>query len=130
VNCAGNLVIRGARGTAPWRVGLRNTRPKGPSDVLGYVLEDRAEAIATRGEDDPEARLTGVRSVTVVAPDAPAAAQAANALYAAGADWPALAQKLGVKEAVAVDAAGQISVTEPLAGRVKFLHDPPLKTLP
>jgi hypothetical protein len=130
VNFAGNLVVRGRRGNAPWRIGLRNTRARGANDVIGYLLEDRAEAIATRGEDDPGAATRGLRSISVTAADAPAAAKAADALYAAGPGWPALAQKLGAAQAVAVDAAGQISVTSELAKRVKFLHDPPLNTLP
>ena len=136
LNFGGTLVTRGKRGTAPWRLGIRNTRAKGANDVTGYLLEDRDEALATRGEDDgvidPRAAASpqGLRLVGVVAPDAPSAAVAAQALFIAGPGaWPALAGQLAV-EALAVDKDGRISVTKGLAERVKYLHGEKPTVLP
>lgn len=125
------LVTRGKHGNAPWRVGVRKPRGKGPDDVLAYLLEDRDEALSSYSEDEPGAPSSGLRSITVVAADAPKAAQGAKALFASGAElWPAAAERRGIAQALAVDADGAITVTKALGERLKFMPGQRLKTLP
>jgi thiamine biosynthesis lipoprotein len=116
--------------------------------VLGYLLDDRSEALTTRGDDenffeaagrryhsllDPRtgAPARGLRAVTVVAIDGPAAAAAAQALFVAGPDhWRELARKLGIEQAMAVSESGEISATQALHDRLKLLHDAQARVLP
>jgi len=108
-----NLVVRGRRGNAPWRVGLRDPRGQQPDDALAYLLADRDEAVASHGSD---------RVVTVLAPDGVAATAAAQALHAAGPGWPALARERGLEQVLVVEADGAIEATKALNGRLKFLR--------
>lgn len=141
VNFGGVLRTRGARGAAPWRVGLRNPRARGPSELIAYVLTTADEAVSTRGDNerffeaqgvrfhdvlDPRtgAPAQGLQSVTVIAPDAATAAIASQALFVAGpGGWRDLARTLGVAQAMAVTADGQVKITAALNQRLKFLKD-------
>ena len=141
LNFGGSLRTRGARGNAPWRIGLRNPRAKGPNDVLAYVLTDRDEALTTRGDDelffeqggaryhhilDPRsgAPAQGLQSATVISADGQSAAVAAQALFVAGpGGWRDLARQLGADQALVVTADGDIKLTAALNQRLKFLHD-------
>jgi thiamine biosynthesis lipoprotein len=141
INFGGVLRTRGQRGTAPWRIGLRNPRARGASDVLAYVLTGADEAVSTRGDDerffesggqryhdvlDPRtgAPAPGLQSVTVIAPDAVSAAVASQALFVAGpGGWRDLARTLAVAQAMVVTAGGDIKVTAALNQRLKFMRD-------
>jgi len=141
INFGGTLRTRGQRGTAPWRVGLRHPRARGPNEVLAYVLTSQDEAISTRGDDelffedqgqryhhvlDPRtgAPAQGLQSVTVIAPDAATAAVASHALFVAGpGGWRDLARTLGVAQAMVVTSSGDIKVTAALNQRLRFLND-------
>ena len=107
-----NLVVRGRRGDAPWRIGLRNPRG-GPEDAVAYLLADRDEAVAGFGT---------APVVTVLEPDGATAARHARSLAALGGGWPEAARKQGIAQAMAVDGSGAVSVTPDLAKRLKFLH--------
>lgn len=127
----GTLLVRGKRGNAPWRVGVRKPGARGPDDVLAYLLEDRAEALCTRHDEMRGAPVSGLRQVTVVAADAPTAAQAAEALFAAGPDrWREQARQLGIEQALAIGATGEIAVTQALGDRLKFLHSAQPRVVP
>jgi hypothetical protein len=108
-----NLVVRGRRGNGPWRVGLRNPRGTRPDDALAYLLADRDEAVASHG---------GERVVTVIGADGVAATAAAQALHAAGQQWPELARQRGLDQVMVVEADGAIHVTKALNDRLKFLR--------
>lgn len=116
-----NLVVRGRRGGAPWRVGLRNPRGRLPDDALAYLLADRDEAVASHGTD---------RVVTVLGADGVAAAAAAQALHAAGAQWPELARQRGFDQVMVVEPDGAITLTKALNGRLKFLRGATPQVLP
>lgn len=139
VNAGGNLRTAGRRGGAPWRIGIRHPRGRTPDEVMAYVLTERDEALMTSGDYeryfehdgrryhhllDPRsgAPAQGLWSVTVAHPDAAWADAASTALFVAGPDgWREAARRLGVDEALAVTAAGEIQVTAALAARLKFL---------
>jgi len=141
INFGGILRTRGQRGTAPWRVGLRNPRARGPNDALAYILTAEDEAISTRGDDerffedqgrryhdvlDPRtgAPADGLQSVTVIAPDAASAAVASQSLFVAGpGGWRDLARTLAIAQVMVVTADGRIRVTAALNQRLKFLRD-------
>ncbi len=112
IRYGGNLVVRGRRGDAPWRVGLRDPR-RGPADAMAYLLADRDDAVVTLGE---------LPVVTLVGADARRAAAAAPGLLAAGKNWPELARQQGFDQVIAVDASGAVTVTPDLAKRLKFLN--------
>ncbi|GAA1263824.1 hypothetical protein GCM10009634_03870 [Saccharothrix xinjiangensis] len=122
VNAGGDVATAGG----PWRVGVRHP---GRPDRLCAVLEVTDRAVATsgryeRGDHVVDARtgapVTGLLSLTVVAPtltEADATATAAFALGAAGVGW--AASRPGC-EVHAVDAAGRVHRTPglPVAGAV------------
>lgn len=117
-----NLVTRGQRGNAPWRVGLRKPRGTAPDDALAYLLADRDEAIASYGE---------TRVVTVIGPDGPAAAANAQTLFAAPpAEWRELARRLGLEQVMVVEETGDVTVTRALSERLRFLHGATARVLP
>jgi thiamine biosynthesis lipoprotein len=112
LRCGGNLVVRGRRGNAPWRVGLRD--PQGRFEAIAYLLADRDEAVASVGE---------ARAVTVLGPAGPAAAaQAAELAAAPPGAWRELARQGGIEQAMVVEADGSVSVTKALNERLKFFR--------
>ena len=148
VNAGGNLRAAGRRGRAPWRIGIRQPRGTSPADVMAYVLTDRDEAIMTSGDYerffehggrryhhvlDPRtgAPAEGLRSVTVAHTDAAWADAASTALFVAGpAGWREMARQLGIEQALAVTAGGEILVTEAFHRRLKFFGDARPRVVP
>jgi FAD:protein FMN transferase len=144
VNAGGNLRTAGARGKAPWRIGIRHPRGRTPDEVLAYLLAEGDEALITSGDYeryfehggrryahilDPRTGLpaSGLQSVTVAHADTAWADVASTALFVAGAEgWREAAAALGVEQALVVTAAGEIVVTRALARRLKFMrgHEP------
>jgi thiamine biosynthesis lipoprotein len=138
VNAGGNLRTAGKHGGAAWRIGIRHPRGKSPDEVIAWMLEDRDEAIMTSGDYeryfefqgarychilDPAAGAPaqGLESVTVVHGDAAWADAASTALFVAGPQhWREAAQALGVEQALAVTASGELQVTAALHARLKY----------
>jgi hypothetical protein len=120
IRFGGHLVVRGRRGNAPWRIGLRNPRG-GPDDAVAYLLADRDEAVATFG-DRPV--------ITVLDADGPSAAANAATLAGAGREWPKLARQQALAQVMSVDAEGTVTVTPELNQRLKFLHGITPRVLP
>lgn len=119
LNFSGHAVTAGRRGSAPWRLGLRHPRPRGPEDALAYVLAGDREAVATRLGTAP----AGLQQVSVFAADAATAAAGAEALLAAGpALWRAQARARQIDRALVMLPDGTVETTEALAPRLKFPH--------
>ena len=140
VNAGGDLRAIGAKGGTPWRIGIRN--PRGPGAIA--VLEVAGdESVFTSGDYeryfewegvryhhiiDPRTGrpATGIASATVIHRDATTADAAATALMVAGPDeWPAVAARMGIDEAMIVTPAMTVAVTPAMEGRVRLTVDPP-----
>lgn len=136
LNLGGNLAAMGhAGGSAgrPWIVGIRD--PWGPGLVASLATQGR-EAVVTSGTyerwrragDECVAHVinpasgepaAGLVNVTVVHADAALADAASTALLVAGPGrWRAVAQRMGVREAMAIDGQGRIEVTPSLQRRL------------
>lgn len=140
VNAGGDLRAIGAKGEQPWRVGIRHPRGGG---VLASLAMRGDESVVTSGDYerffehegkryhhilDPRTGYParGLTSVTVVHESAAAADAAATALFVAGPDgWAAVAKAMGVTQAMVVDEAGVVRITEALAERIHFETEPP-----
>ncbi|GAB2179969.1 FAD:protein FMN transferase [Denitratisoma sp. agr-D3] len=141
VNIGGNIMALGSKGGKPWRVGLQHPRSTNPLAAL--ELRD-GEAIGTSGDYQRYFELDGRRyshlidprtgvpataseSLSVLIPPGPKAGMwsdaASKPLFIAGDDWPRLAAKLGVSQALRVAADGRIQVTAAFRARLSF--DPP-----
>jgi thiamine biosynthesis lipoprotein len=146
VNIGGNIIALGQRGNRPWRVGIQH--PRKPGAIAELDLHD-GEAIGTSGdyqryfvlEDEPGGRrychivdprtgypAQGVQAVTVVVPKGPAAGirsdVASKPIFIAGlAGWRQAAEKMGINDALLIDAGGKITVTKALAKRLRFTDE-------
>lgn len=143
VNIGGNIIALGRKGDRPWRVGIQHPRRGGALATLD--LHD-GEAIGTSGDyqrffevagrrychliDPRNGRpAQGVQAVTVIArgPQAGVASDVASKpLFIAGPDgWRAMAERLGVVEALLIDADGRVALTEAMAARLAWEGEPP-----
>jgi thiamine biosynthesis lipoprotein len=145
VNVGGNILALGRRGNTPWRVGLEDPRgTAGAADLLGTIELADGEAIGTSGDYrryyvvdgkryshiiDPRNGypVSGVRSVTVLAPPRPGAGALSDAaskpLFIAGvAGWKEAAEGLGIRQALLIDDAGELHVTPDLLRRLRSVY--------
>ncbi|MGH8510970.1 MAG: FAD:protein FMN transferase, partial [Gammaproteobacteria bacterium] len=139
LNAGGDLRAYGGRGVRPWHIGIRHPRAPG---VFASVEIETDESILTSGDYerffiynrkryhhviDPRTGYPARKAVcaTVIHPSAAIGDATATALLVAGPDhWEALAQTMGIEEAMLVDAAGNIHVTPKLRERIRFHVDP------
>ena len=145
INIGGNVLALGSKGGTPWRVGIQH--PRAPSPLATLELRD-GEAIGTSGDYqryfelggrryshliDPRsgAPAVGTRAVTVlIAPRAAGGGTgmwsdvASKPLFVAGADWQRLATKLGISQALRIDAAGHLEMTDAMRQRLKMEDSP------
>ncbi len=139
----GQVLAAGERredGGRPWRVGIRDPRG-GPEDSFAVV--DVVDAsVSTSGDYeryfvadgvryhhiiDPRTGWPskGLRSVTVISPDAVLADALSTGIMVMGAEKGlALAERLEGVEAVLVDDRGKVETTSGLRGRLTVLHPP------
>ena len=138
VNIGGNIIALGSKGKIPWRVGIQAPRSSGPMATLDLR---NGEAIGTSGDYQRYFELNGRRYCHLIDPRSGAPAQATEAvsilippgsqagawsdaatkpLFIAGPDWPAMARKTGVDQAMRVDSQGHIQITAALKSRLKF----------
>lgn len=143
INIGGNVLALGSRGDRPWRVGIQHPRRAGAIATL--ELHD-GEAIGTSGDYqrffeldgqrychliDPRSGrpVQGVQAVTVIArgPQAGVVSDVASKpLFIAGPSaWQAMAERLGIAEALLVDAAGRVDLTPAMAARITWEGEPP-----
>ena len=144
VNIGGNVLALGTRDGAgtPWRIGIQHPRPQGVGGAPLASLELRdGEAIGTSGDYhryfevagqrychllDPRSGFpaTGTQAVTVLIAPGPSAGMRSDALskpvFIAGAEWRAMAQRLGVAAVLKVGAEGTASATPAMQARLKI----------
>ena len=138
INIGGNILALGAKGRAPWRVGIQHPRKAGALATL--ELKD-GEAIGTSGDYQRYFETEGKRfchlidprtgwpadrtqAVTVIAQGEHAGTLsdvASKPLFIAGPEaWPRLAGRLGIGEVLFVAADGAVSATRTMAGRLTW----------
>jgi len=131
-----------------WRVGILD--PRGEGVLAGLAVAD-GECLLTSGDYEryfehqgkryhhllhPEHGYParGTASATVIAQDCARADAAATALFVAGPDeWPLIAARMGIEQAMIVTDDGQVEVSPKLAPRLEFPHRQPRireRTLP
>lgn len=147
INIGGNVMALGKHGKRPWRVGIQHPRQAGAIALLD--LHD-GEAVGTSGDYqryfeyqgkrychllDPRSGqpVQGVQAVTVLTRGAQAGVRSdvtSKPLFISGvAGWRAMADKMGVREAMFIDGAGRISVTADLARRLQWSAGVPAATV-
>jgi thiamine biosynthesis lipoprotein len=138
INIGGNIYALGSKGGTPWRVGLQH--PRGAAPLASLELRE-GEAIGTSGDYQRYFEIDGQRychlidprsgepsrasqALTILIPPGPEAGMLSDAeskpLFIAGDDWLRLAHKLGITQALRVDANGRVQVTAALKARLKF----------
>ena len=138
INIGGNVMALGSKGGQPWRIGIQH--PRKPETLAAVDLHD-GEAIGTSGDYQRYFELDGERlchlidprsgepvrhtqSLTVLMPAGPDAGARSDAdskpLFIAGRDqWQALAQRMGVSQALRVDADGSMDMTAAMRARLR-----------
>lgn len=144
INIGGNVMALGDKNGTPWRIGIRHPRASGFLATL--ELRD-GEAIGTSGDYqryfeldgrryshllDPRTSepATGTQALSVLISPGPSPLRGgigmrsdalSKPLFVAGADrWLAMASRLGVAQALRVDADGTVTVTAGLASRLTW----------
>ncbi len=138
INIGGNIISMGQHGDSPWRVGIQDPRKSGALAVL--ALHD-GEAIGTSGDYqryfmlgekrychliDPKSGypMQGIQAVTILTrgPHAGVLSDAASKpLFIGGfSRWRMMAERTGIKDAMLVDAAGEIHLTRSLQKQIEF----------
>ncbi len=138
INIGGNVMALGRKGDAPWRVGIQH--PRKPESMATVDLRD-GEAIGTSGDYQRYFELDGERmchlidprsgqpvrhteSLTVLMPAQSGAGARSDAdskpLFIVGrASWQALAARMGVVNALRVDADGSVEATPGMQARMQ-----------
>ncbi|MEI7843284.1 MAG: FAD:protein FMN transferase [Gallionellaceae bacterium] len=140
INIGGNVLALGAHGSRSWRVGIQH--PRKPGALATMELHD-GEAIGTSGDYqryfeigdqrychviDPRSGypVTGVQAVTIVTKGEHAGLlsdAASKPLFISGAQgWRLAAQRMGLAEALLIDAAGVVHLTADLQKRLEFTN--------
>jgi len=159
INIGGNVMALGDKGGTPWRVGIQHPRAAAPLATLelrdGEAIGtsgDYQRYFEVDGKRychllDPRSGrpAEGTQAVTVLIAPRPGAPQeyflrgagalsdaASKPLFVAGpAEWRGLARRLGVEQALRIDAAGAMQVTAALRQRLTLLaKDVPVADLP
>jgi len=140
VQAGGDLLVKGRKGEAPWRVGIRD--PRGPDGDFFAVAPIRDAAFSTAGDYERGFVKDGVRyhhildprtgkpanacrSVTILAPDALTADEIDDAIFILG---PEEGMKLLDKHpgagAVIVDKDNKVHISANLKNVVEIVHPP------
>jgi len=138
INIGGNILALGQHGKRPWRVGIQHPRK---SAALATIDLHDGEAVGTSGDYqryfmlgkmryshliNPRSGypMQGVEAVTILTSGAHAGVMsdaASKPLFLTGAGgWREAARKMGVSEAMLVDAQGAIHITAELQKRLEF----------
>lgn len=135
VNAGGDVRVIGRRGDRKWSIGIQAPRA---AELLGRIELHSGEAVFTSGDyerffdaDDerhhhllsPRSGLpaTHTQAVTVIAESGALADAAATAIFVSGpAEWRTIAQSLGIRYVLRVDADGAVEMTAPMRERVRM----------
>jgi thiamine biosynthesis lipoprotein len=139
INIGGNVMALGSKGDKPWRVGIQH--PRQPAALASLALHD-GETIGTSGDYQRYFEVAGKRyahlldprsgspaghtqAVSILITAQPNAGTLSDAsskpLFIAGpTDWLRLAHKMGISNALRVDADGRITVTTALKARLEL----------
>jgi len=135
----GQVLARGRRGERPWRIGVRDPRG-GPRDLVARI-DVSGQSLSTSADNESYFEIDGVRyhhvldprtgwpakglrSATVVHPDATLADALSTALLVLGRERGLeVAGELGA-EALVIDAEGDLAFTPGLAARLELLAPP------
>lgn len=139
INIGGNIIAVGQHGERPWHVGIQH--PRKPQAIATLDLPD-GWAIGTSGDYqrffmrdgkrfchiiDPRSGepAQGVQAVTVLIPPSPNAGAwsdaASKPLFISGsAYWKEMATKLGVVNAMLIDAQGHVELTPAMQQKLHF----------
>lgn len=138
VNIGGNITALGQHGDRPWKIGIQH--PRQPGAIALLALRD-GEAIGTSGDYqryfevdgkrychliDPRNGwpAQGVQAVTVLTRGERAGVMsdvASKPLFISGVDgWRVMATRMGIADALLIDAQGRIQVTQALAARLEW----------
>ncbi len=138
INAGGDLNVLGNHGDRPWRIGIRDPAGQG---VIGTVTLGDGEVLYTSGNYERYREHDGVRyghildprtgrpvsaivSASVLHTRGAFADAAATALAVAGpTDWPHIARRLGVTQAVLVEADGTVHLTPTMRDRLRLAED-------
>jgi thiamine biosynthesis lipoprotein len=147
INIGGNVMALGSKGSTPWRVGIQH--PRAASPLASLDLRD-GEAIGSSGDYQRYFMLNGQRyshlldprtahptqesqAITVLIPPGVETGMLSDAtskpLFIAGSQWLGEARKLGITQALRVDADGRLFVTPALRARLKMSRDAPQVTV-
>jgi thiamine biosynthesis lipoprotein len=139
INIGGNVMAIGSKGGKPWRVGIQHPRQTAPLATLD--LAD-GEAIGTSGDYQRYFELDGRRYCHLIDPRTGNPAQGTQAvtvlvgrrdkagmwsdvaskpIFLAGDRWREMADRLGMDRVLRVDAAGAVTMTEAMRGRVTMV---------
>jgi len=140
INAGGDIKVIGQHGDRPWHIGIRHPRKK--DSILAGVDLQANESIFTSGDYERFFIYKGVRyhhiidprtgypatksmSVTVIHPNAALADAAATALFVAGPEkWHEIAQSMGIKFVLLVDAKGDVYMNPAMQKRIHFIEKP------
>ncbi len=143
INIGGNVMALGRKNGERWRVGIQHPRQPGP---LATVELDDGEAIGTSGDYQRYFELDGQRychlldprsgqpvmhtqGLTVLITPRQAAGTLSDAaskpLFIGGADWPAMARRMGISQVLRIDAEGRVQVSAALQRRLEFVGGQP-----
>jgi thiamine biosynthesis lipoprotein len=140
INAGGDIKVIGKHGDRPWHIGIRHPRKK--DSILAGVDLQTNESIFTSGDYERYFIHNGMRyhhiidprtgypatesmSVTVIHPNAALADAAATALFVAGPEkWHEIAQSMGIKYVLLVDAKGGIHMNPAMQKRINFIETP------
>jgi FAD:protein FMN transferase len=140
LTAGGQVLAHGAAGDRPWRVGVRDPRGS-PADHFGWLPATDA-SVSTSGDYEHFFEVdgiryhhildlctgmpaAGVRSATVRAPDATTADALSTALVALGVEHGmGLVAQMDDVDAVMVDDAGSVFITDSLLPEFRMVHPP------
>lgn len=140
MSAGGQVSVGGLKGDRPWRIGIRD--PRGTPDDYFAILEASDTSVATSGDYerffiqdgiryhhilDPHTGFParGLRSATVISPDATQADGLATALMVMGLpDALALVAELKDTEVVLVDDQGRVHLSAGLDTQFRQVHAP------
>lgn len=149
INIGGNIMALGQKGSQAWKVGIQHPRRAGALATL--ELHD-GEAIGTSGDYQRFFEIAGKRYCHLIDPRTGYPADAAQAvtvlargphagtlsdvaskpLFIAGpSDWPRLAARMGIREALFIAADGRLAATQPMLSRLNWPETaPPVRVVP